>query len=84
MAAELYVMRAKKQFDLIFCDPPFPYKFKWDLVGKIAASPLMGAGSRLLLHRPREDFFDNPIERLTREDSREYGRSVVDFFRKTS
>jgi 16S rRNA (guanine(966)-N(2))-methyltransferase RsmD len=82
MSAELYVMRAKRQFDLIFCDPPFPYKYKWDLAGKIAASPLMGEGSRLLLHRPREDFFDNPIDRLTREDSREYGRSVVDFFRK--
>ncbi|MDR2740279.1 MAG: RsmD family RNA methyltransferase [Treponema sp.] len=82
MAAELYVQRAKKQFDIIFCDPPFPYKFKWELMASIAASPLMGQGSRLLIHRPRQNFFDSPPEGLTIEDSRTYGRSVVDFFKK--
>jgi len=40
MAAELYVQRAKRDFDYIFCDPPFPYRFKWDLIKNIAASPL--------------------------------------------
>jgi 16S rRNA (guanine(966)-N(2))-methyltransferase RsmD len=82
MAAELYVRRAKTQFDIIFCDPPFPYKFKWELVGSIAASPLMGPGSRLLIHRPRQDFFDAAPEGLTFEESRTYGRSVVDFFKR--
>ncbi|MDR1248321.1 MAG: RsmD family RNA methyltransferase, partial [Treponema sp.] len=38
MAAELYVRRARKQFDLIFCDPPFPYTFRWELAASIAAS----------------------------------------------
>ncbi|AEF86414.1 methyltransferase small [Treponema primitia ZAS-2] len=82
MAAELYVKRAKKQFDIIFCDPPFPYKFKWELAASIAASPLMGPGSRLLIHRPREDAYDSPPQGLTFESSRVYGRSVVDFFMK--
>jgi 16S rRNA (guanine(966)-N(2))-methyltransferase RsmD len=81
MAAELYVKRAKRSFDLVFCDPPFPYRFKWDLVRDIAASPLIREGSRLLLHRPREDYRDEPPPFLVREDRREYGRSVVDFFR---
>jgi 16S rRNA (guanine(966)-N(2))-methyltransferase RsmD len=81
MAAELYVRRGRRPFSLIFCDPPFPYRYKWDLVRSIAASPLMEKGSRLLLHRPREDFFEGKIPGLSREDSREYGRSVVDFFR---
>jgi 16S rRNA (guanine(966)-N(2))-methyltransferase RsmD len=82
MAAELYVQRAKKQFDIIFCDPPFPYKFKWELMASIAASPLMEQGSRLLIHRPRQDFFVSSPKTLTLEDSRTYGRSVVDFFKK--
>jgi 16S rRNA (guanine(966)-N(2))-methyltransferase RsmD len=82
IAAELYVKRAKKGFDIIFCDPPFPYRFKWDLVGAIAASPLMAAGSRLLIHRPRQDYPQELPPGLTRENSREYGRSVVDFFIK--
>jgi 16S rRNA (guanine(966)-N(2))-methyltransferase RsmD len=82
MAAELYVKRAKKRFDIIFCDPPFPYRFKWELAEAIAASPLMGKGSRLLIHRPRQDCPREPPLGLTREQSREYGRSVVDFFIK--
>ena len=80
MAAELYVKRAKRCFDLIFCDPPFPYKFKWELVQSIAASRLMQEGSMLLLHHPREDFCDNPSVNLILRDTREYGRSVVNFF----
>jgi 16S rRNA (guanine(966)-N(2))-methyltransferase RsmD len=80
MAAELYVKRGKKPFDYIFCDPPFPYKFKWTLAAAIALSPLMKAGSRLLLHRPREEGRGELPENLVREDSRVYGRSVVDFF----
>lgn len=80
MAAELYVKRAKRSFDLIFCDPPFPYPFKWELLRAIAASPLVREGSRILLHRPREDFCEKPLPFLVRTDSRNYGRSVVDFF----
>jgi 16S rRNA (guanine(966)-N(2))-methyltransferase RsmD len=81
MAAELYVKRAKRSFDLIFCDPPFPYRFKRELVRDIAASPLVRDGSRLLLHRPREEFRDDPPPFLVKTESRSYGRSVVDFFR---
>jgi 16S rRNA G966 N2-methylase RsmD len=81
MAAELYVKRAKKNFHLIFCDPPFPYRFKWELVRNIALSPLVSSETRLLIHRPREDFHDEPVDFLVKEGSREYGRSVVDFFR---
>jgi 16S rRNA (guanine(966)-N(2))-methyltransferase RsmD len=80
IAAELYVRRAKRSFDIIFCDPPFPYRFKWDLIRDIAASALVKTGTRLLLHRPREDFHDDPIPFLLKDDYREYGRSVVDFF----
>jgi 16S rRNA (guanine(966)-N(2))-methyltransferase RsmD len=80
MAAELYVKRTKKSFDIIFCDPPFPYQFKWELLRAIAASPLTRDGSRLLLHRPREDVHDEVIPGLEKKDSRQYGRSIVDFF----
>ncbi|MDR2901025.1 MAG: RsmD family RNA methyltransferase [Treponema sp.] len=82
MAAELYIKRAKRSFDYIFCDPPFPYKFKWDLVKKISESPLMVPGSRLLIHRPREDYYDGTFESLEHIDKREYGRSIVDFYLK--
>ncbi|MDR2101151.1 MAG: RsmD family RNA methyltransferase [Treponema sp.] len=80
MAAELYVKRARTAFDIIFCDPPFPYKFKEALIRAIAASPLMGEGSRLLVHRPREERYGDFSDLLILEDRREYGRSTVDFF----
>jgi len=80
MSAELYVKRAKRRFDYIFCDPPFPYKYKWELLECIASSNLMGEGSCLLLHRPREDFRDEPIANLLKKNSKEFGRSVVNFY----
>ena len=81
MSAELYVLRAKRAFDFIFLDPPFPYRFKWELLARIAESPLISNESRILIHRPYEDTCTEDIASLRRTESREYGRSVVDFFR---
>ena len=80
MPAELYVKRAKTAFDIIFMDPPFPYQYKWELTEKIALSGLTAGESRLLIHRPREDAQKTEIQYLEKTDSREYGRSIVDFF----
>jgi 16S rRNA (guanine(966)-N(2))-methyltransferase RsmD len=82
MPVERYIRRAQKTFDIVFCDPPFPYKFKPDLVRTIAESSLMKTGSRLLLHRPHEELTDFVIENLVLEESKRYGRSMVDFFVK--
>jgi len=80
MPAELYVKRAKTAFNIIFLDPPFPYQFKWELIAKIAVSPLVSNGTKVLIHRPKQDYLKAEIPNLKRTDSREYGRSVVDFF----
>ncbi|MDR2864946.1 MAG: RsmD family RNA methyltransferase [Spirochaetaceae bacterium] len=89
MPVELYIKRAgakEKSFDYIFCDPPFPYKFKQELLEKIAGSKLMRSGSLLLLHRPSDDSFDqSALEAqagLVLNDRRVFGRSVVDFWMK--
>jgi 16S rRNA (guanine(966)-N(2))-methyltransferase RsmD len=81
MSAELYILRAKRSFDYIFLDPPFPYQYKWDLVARITASPLVSNETIIMLHRPRQDYLKEAIPLLIQHDSREYGRSVVDFFR---
>jgi 16S rRNA G966 N2-methylase RsmD len=91
LSVELYVMKARgPAFDYIFCDPPFKYAFKWDLLKRIAASALMRGGTEdspptlLMLHRPRADYNDNTetecgLKLIKRS---EYGRSIVDFLQK--
>ena len=80
MPAELYVKRAKRDFDFIFCDPPFPYRHKVQLLRSIAASPLVRQGTRLLLHCPRGELNDLPADNCILQEVREYGRSAVIFF----
>ncbi|MCL2093062.1 MAG: RsmD family RNA methyltransferase [Treponema sp.] len=80
MAAELYVERARRSFDLVFMDPPFPYRYKWDLLKSIVESSIIGSNSRILVHRPREDPCPALPQGLVLDESREYGRSIVDFF----
>lgn len=82
MSAELYVKRSSKAFDVIFCDPPFPYKYKKELAASIAASPLMDDSSLLLIHYPREEAISPPELGLESADRREYGRSMVIFLKK--
>ncbi|MCL2128542.1 MAG: RsmD family RNA methyltransferase [Treponema sp.] len=82
VSAELYVKRAKRAFDVIFLDPPFNYPFKWDLLSRIATSPLVSDDGLVLLHRPRQDYQKENAGKLSKIDSREYGRSIVDFFKR--
>ena len=79
ISAELYVIRARRLFDVIFLDPPFPYRYRRELMLSIAASQLVSNESKILIHRPRNDYIQH--DSLLKQDSREYGRSVVDFFR---
>jgi len=78
--AELFIKRAKTSFEIIFLDPPFPYKFKWELISKISFSKLVASGTKILIHRPRADYLKTEMNNLEKYDFREYGRSVVDFF----
>ncbi|MDR1788567.1 MAG: RsmD family RNA methyltransferase [Treponema sp.] len=85
MAVELYVRcasrasRVRRAFDLIFCDPPFPYRFKNDLLRGLAASPLVRPGTRILMHRPAKESVIAAPPLLLRE-TRLYGRSAVDWW----
>jgi 16S rRNA G966 N2-methylase RsmD len=82
ISAELYVIRARRLFNYIFLDPPFPYQYKWELMARIAASPLVSTETVIMLHRPRKDTPKEEIHLLMKQETREYGRSVVDFYKK--
>ncbi len=82
MAVELFLKRNKEKFDIIFCDPPFPYKFHEDLVGICSRQEVLTEEGILLIHRPSEKKLPETIENLQRIDQRVFGRSIVDFYKK--
>ncbi|MDR0402042.1 MAG: RsmD family RNA methyltransferase [Treponema sp.] len=95
MSCELYIRRAKKKFNIIFCDPPFPYQHKSRLVRSIASSLMYGAAensgnlaeqSILVIHRPKSEGLDLSSETtpLSIVETRRYGNSAVDFIKKLS
>lgn len=81
MPVELYVKRSKERFDIVFCDPPFPYKFRLSLVTDLIERGLVKDGGLILLHRPSEDPMPDSVGSARIEDRRAYGRSIVDFYR---
>ena len=82
MPAETFIKRAKESFDIIYLDPPFPYKFHIELLEKIEESKILKEGGIVMMHRPSEKAMPQTIGSLTKSDERIYGRSIVDFYRK--
>ena len=81
MPVEYFIKRCKRDFDYIFFDPPFPYKFHEDLVFQAQENGLLKKDGTIMVHRPEEHFMSEKIGRLVRSDQRVYGRSIVDFYR---
>lgn len=80
MAVELYLKRCKEKFDYIFMDPPFPYKFRKELVETAGTRKLLKEGGTLMIHYPEEDALPDSIGNLVLKDKRVYGRSIVNFY----
>ena len=80
ISVELFLKRCKDQFDFIFFDPPFPYKFRQELLETADKRKLLLPGGTIMIHRPQEDPLPEIIGGLVRTDQRIYGRSIVDFF----
>lgn len=80
MAVELYLKRCKDKFDFIFMDPPFPYKFRKELVETAGKRMMLNENGLLMIHYPEEDALPDEIENLVLVDKRVYGRSIVNFY----
>lgn len=80
MPVEYFIKRCKRDFDYIFFDPPFPYKFHEQLILEADKKDILKETGIILVHRPEEHFMPETIGRLTRTDQRIYGRSIVDFY----
>jgi 16S rRNA (guanine966-N2)-methyltransferase len=82
MPAERFLLRNKTPFSIVFLDPPFPYRYRTDLLEGLSAGPTLAPGGLALLHFPRGENLPKEFEKLGLEDERGYGRSIVRFYRK--
>ncbi len=82
MPVERFIKRGGRSWSLVFCDPPFPYEFKAAMVADIAAAGLVEPGGLLMVHYPSENAMPGSAGDLAMEDEREYGRSIVRFYRR--
>jgi 16S rRNA (guanine(966)-N(2))-methyltransferase RsmD len=82
MPVERFLLRNKEGFSIVFCDPPFPYRFREELLGKLADGPTSVPGGLVVMHFPKEDRLPREVGSLSLEDERPYGRSIVRFYRK--
>ncbi|GAB1457641.1 16S rRNA (guanine(966)-N(2))-methyltransferase RsmD [Spirochaetota bacterium] len=77
---ERFILRCERSFSVIFCDPPFPYAHKQEIIRSIAEQGLLEQGGRLLIHYPKEEAMPNEHGTLRVCDERAYGRSIVRFY----
>ena len=83
MPAERFIKFSKAgPFDIVFLDPPFPYRYKEQLLRMLASSPLLAENGLVLIHYPGEEELPENIPGLARTDLRVYGRSRVGFYRR--
>ncbi len=82
-SAELFLARNKQVFPLVFCDPPFPYRYRAELLSSLSERPTSAPGGLVLIHFPVEDRLLERYGSLRLEDERIYGRSHVRIYRKT-
>lgn len=82
MAAEQYLARAVRRFDLIYLDPPFKYGDKAALVQRVDEAAVLEPGGLCLLHLPSQEELPERIGSLRLIDRRSYGGSTLLFYRR--
>lgn len=82
LPVELFLVRNRRAFDLVFLDPPFPYAYRTELLRKLCEGQSLAPGGRALIHFPREDRLPKSYLCLETVDERVFGRSIVRFYRK--
>jgi 16S rRNA (guanine966-N2)-methyltransferase len=72
---EVFVKRERSSFDLIYLDPPFPYRYKADLLRRISGSRLVTGQTKVLIHYPAQETLPDEIGAFSVSDERNYGGS---------
>lgn len=78
-----FIPTAKRQYDIVYADPPFPMSGKVRLAQAVDKAKLLTSGGLFIIHYPAEEKQEWPerIGNLVCYDERKYGRSTLRFFR---
>jgi 16S rRNA (guanine(966)-N(2))-methyltransferase RsmD len=83
VAAERFLRSSSEPFDVVFLDPPFDYPGKGGLLDAVRAGPHVQPDGLVLVHLHRAEKLETARPGLELADRREYGQSLVLFFRCT-
>lgn len=67
-------------YDLITVTPPYPTVNYTELMNSIAASPMVGEGTVVVVEHPRESDLEDTIGSLERLRERKYGRTKISIY----
>ena len=77
-----YLNSCKKQFDLVFLDPPYAEKFLENALKRISEIDILKSGGIIITERPATKSLDGDFPGLERSKDYRYGKTVVTLFRK--
>jgi len=77
---ERFIARNRQPFDMVYLDPPFPYRFKDDLLRRLAASRTVHEGSVVMIHAPRSETLAESYGAFRLDRRREYGGSLLSWY----
>ncbi|MDD3928506.1 MAG: 16S rRNA (guanine(966)-N(2))-methyltransferase RsmD [Sphaerochaeta sp.] len=80
-----FIPTAKRQYDIVYADPPFPMHGKVSLAQAVDKQGLLTEGGLFIIHYPSEEKGQWPeqVGNLVCYDQRKYGRSTLRFYRNT-
>jgi 16S rRNA G966 N2-methylase RsmD len=81
MPAERFLKFYREQFDIIFLDPPFAYRYKAQLLRTVAERRRLKQGGKLCMHLPKQEPATDRIGGLVCERRNYYGGSALLFYR---
>ncbi|MBF0303811.1 MAG: RsmD family RNA methyltransferase [Desulfamplus sp.] len=73
-----------KQFDLIFADPPYEMGFVAKILKNKAILKSLGSDSLMILEHTLKEKIPDDIEMLDIYDQRQYGKTLISFFKQSS
>ncbi len=80
---ERFLRSNQRSWDVIFLDPPFDYETKGAVLDAACEAPHLSPGGLAIMHLHSAEKLSEERRGLTLVDRREYGQSLLLFFRRT-